>query len=99
MTPKLARPPGVRERLPDGEEQWCYRSSLAYRLLREFRQGFHPPRYAAFLTPPSPIFPHSSSRATQNPKGSVAKFEAGFDSGTVGLGQDGGAEPQWVKAG
>jgi hypothetical protein len=29
-------------------------------LLREVRAGFHPPRYAAFLTSPSPSFGHSS---------------------------------------
>jgi hypothetical protein len=29
-------------------------------LLREVQAGFHPPRYAAFLTSPSPSFAHSS---------------------------------------
>jgi hypothetical protein len=29
-------------------------------LLREVQAGFHPPRYAAFLTSPSPSFGHSS---------------------------------------
>ena len=34
---------------------------VAYRSFGKFRQVRHPPRYAAFLTPPSPSFGHSSS--------------------------------------
>ena len=30
-------------------------------LLREIQAGFHPPRYAAFLSAPSPSFGHSST--------------------------------------
>jgi uncharacterized protein len=33
-------------------------------LLREVQAGFHPPRYAAFLTSPSPSFGHSSTDFT-----------------------------------
>ena len=33
---------------------------LGVSLLREVQAGFHPPRYAAFLTQPSPILRHSS---------------------------------------
>jgi uncharacterized protein YjbI with pentapeptide repeats len=33
---------------------------VAYRSFGKFRQVRHPPRYAAFLTPPSPSFGHSS---------------------------------------
>src|SRR5215213_426761 len=33
---------------------------VAYRSFGRFRQAGHPPRYAAFLTPPSPSFGHSS---------------------------------------
>jgi hypothetical protein len=29
-------------------------------LLERFWQAVHPPRYAAYFTPSSPIFPHSS---------------------------------------
>jgi hypothetical protein len=35
----------------------------AYRSSGRFRQARHPPRYAAFLRPPSPSFGHSSSLA------------------------------------
>jgi hypothetical protein len=33
---------------------------MAYRSSGRFRQARHPPRYAAFLTAPSPRFGHSS---------------------------------------
>ena len=32
-------------------------------LLREVQAGFHLPRYAAFLTQPSPILRHSSAKS------------------------------------
>jgi hypothetical protein len=35
---------------------------VAYRSFGKFRQVRHPPRYAAFLTPPSPSFGHSSNQ-------------------------------------
>src|SRR4051812_20381281 len=34
---------------------------MAYRLFGGFWQARHPPRYAAFLRPSSPSFPHSSA--------------------------------------
>ncbi len=45
----------------DGGEQQCYRSS--WRIGSFGSSGrLHPPRYAAFLNPPSPRFGHSSTR-------------------------------------
>jgi hypothetical protein len=35
---------------------------MAYRSFERFWQARHPPRYAAFLSPPSPNFGHSSNR-------------------------------------
>jgi hypothetical protein len=39
----------------------CYARSWRIALLERFWQARHPPRYAAYLIPSSPIFPHSST--------------------------------------
>src|SRR3954454_23192916 len=39
---------------------------MAYRLFGGFWQARHPPRYAAFLRPSSPSFPHSSGQEFAN---------------------------------
>ncbi|MGA7490501.1 MAG: integrase core domain-containing protein, partial [Xanthobacteraceae bacterium] len=40
--------------------QRCYSHSWRIALLERFWQARHPPRYAAYLIPSSPSFPHSS---------------------------------------
>src|SRR5665647_2721196 len=49
-----------RSRRGDEDEQHCYSHSWRIALLERFWQARHPPRYAAYLTPSSPSFPHSS---------------------------------------
>jgi len=41
--------------------QRCYSHSWRIALLERFWQARHPPRYAAYLIPSSPSFPHSSA--------------------------------------
>ena len=47
-------------RLTEGDNS--VNAHLGVSLLREVQAGFHPPRYAAFLTQPSPILRHSPIR-------------------------------------
>src|SRR5665213_3993589 len=54
-----------RSRRGDEDEQHCYSHSWRIALLERFWQARHPPRYAAYLTPSSPRFPHSSILCTQ----------------------------------
>jgi hypothetical protein len=42
---------------------------MAYRSFGRFGQARHPPRYAAFLTQPSPSFGHSSQVSGELDKG------------------------------
>jgi transposase len=51
-------------------------------LLREVQAGFHPPRYAAFLTSPSPRFPYSSRKIDAALKAKIA-LEALREQATV----------------
>src|SRR5665213_342739 len=59
-----------RSRRGDEDEQHCYSHSWRIALLERFWQAQHPPRYAAYLTPSSPRFPHSS-----NTLSSICKLE------------------------
>src|SRR5665213_4201585 len=52
-----------RSRRGDEDQQHCYSRSWRIALLVRFWQARHPPRYAAYLTPSSPRFPHSSCRS------------------------------------
>ena len=49
-----------RSRRADAVGQGCYSHSWRIALLERFWQARHPPRYAAYLIPSSPSFPHSS---------------------------------------
>ena len=51
-----------RSRRADAGGQRCYSRSWRIALLERFWQARHPPRYAAYLIPSSPSFPHSSWR-------------------------------------
>src|SRR5204863_9932871 len=50
-----------RSRRADAVGQRCYSHSWRIALLERFWQARHPPRYAAYLIPSSPSFPHSSA--------------------------------------
>src|SRR5207244_4693187 len=49
-----------QSRRADAARQPCYSRSWRIALLERFWQARHPPRYAAYLTPSSPSFPHNS---------------------------------------
>src|SRR5271157_4315888 len=49
-----------QSRQADAVRQRCYSRSWRIALLERFWQARHPPRYAAYLIPSSPSFPHSS---------------------------------------
>jgi hypothetical protein len=51
--------------LTEGNNGAIHRHGVS--LLREVQAGFHPPRYVAFLTEPSPRFRHSSLMVSPNP--------------------------------
>ena len=54
-----------RSRLADEGGQYCYFRSWRIVLLWKFGSVFRDPRYAAFLEPSSPRFPHSSCTVTR----------------------------------
>src|SRR5207342_1762714 len=63
--PACAAPQDGRQRVVDrlGLTEWDNGAIPRHRVsfLREVQAGFHPPRYAALLTKPSPSFGHSST--------------------------------------
>ena len=69
--PASAAPQDGRQRIVDGLGLTEWDNGVIPRhgvsLLREVQAGFHPPRYAALLTEPSPSFGHSSCRAGRCP--------------------------------
>ena len=58
-----------RSRRADEAGQCCYSRSWRIALLERFWQARHPPRYAAYLIPSSPSFPHSSRLTRANGDG------------------------------
>src|SRR5512144_3034747 len=65
--PTSAAPQDDCQRIVDrvGLTEWDNRTITRHgvSLLREVQAGFHPPRYAAFLTKPSPSFGYSSAES------------------------------------
>src|SRR3954451_15323350 len=77
----------LRSRRADGTRQHCYSLPWRIALLERFWQARHPPRYAAYLTPSSPRFPLSSTRAQEWLKLAYAKNEIEFEQHLAELNQ------------